>query len=213
MRKAQHLLLILAGLLILGATWIRLSSSSAIATAFVAYSPIQPGAAPMAADVLALRTEIEKIVEDDASVTITLVSISLHRIVMTVDETTTVPQVTQTLHQAINAMTQTQRQQLRLQIQDLQTLLATHRQAVLHRKLEIDTEAWSTDTLLMTLQQRVTQVEIQLVLYQQELETLVSEYHVTQVMITPQLDIAPWLFGLGIVIGGLAFVWRSKPHA
>ena len=212
MRKPQRLLLILALTLWLGAGWLRFVESSAIATAFVAYSPIQAGAAPMASDVWALQSEIETILDEKSSVTITLVSNSLHRIVITVDQETTVPLITEDIQSAITALAQTQRQLIRVQMQDLKTLLTTHRQAVLQRKLEIDTDAWPTDTLLMTLQQRVTQVEIQLLVAQEELDAVASEYQLTQVMITPQLDVSPWLFGLGVVIGGVAVMWRGKPH-
>ena len=166
----------------------------------------------MASDVWALQSEIETILDEKSSVTITLVSNSLHRIVITVDQETTVPLITEDIQSAITALAQTQRQLIRVQMQDLKTLLTTHRQAVLQRKLEIDTDAWPTDTLLMTLQQRVTQVEIQLLVAQEELDAVASEYQLTQVMITPQLDVSPWLFGLGVVIGGLALMWRGKPH-
>jgi hypothetical protein len=212
MSKHQRLLFALALILWLGAGWLRFVESPAVATAFVAYSPIQPGAAPMASDILSLRSEIEKLVDEDASVTITQVSISYHRIVITVDQATTVPQITEDIQSAITALTQSQRQLIRNQLTSLETLLSTHRQAVLQRKLEIETEAWPTDTLLMTLQQRVTQVEIQLFLAHEELDAVTSEFQLTQVIITPQLNVALWLFGLGAVIGGLALVWRGKPH-
>lgn len=213
MRKRQGLVLACAMVLLVGAGLLKGIESSRIVTAFVAYSPIQSGVTAMNTDALALRDEVELVIGENASVTITLVSNSLHRLVFSVDTTVTDSQVTQQLTQAISSLTQTQRQAMRTQLAELETLLTTHRQAVLQRKLEIETEAWTTDTVLMTLQQRVTWVEIQLIVLHQELDTATSEYQLRQVMITSPMTISPWLFGLGIFLGGLAFVWRPKRHA